>query len=88
MSEWDIPDLVRATAKVNGSLALVTALNLARYLFGEPKAGTIAAAFPRSVFTDLAARLITPAMVLDAQSRVHSRASWRRKIFRECIARK
>ena len=88
LPEKDIPNLVRASAKVNGSLALITALNLARHLFGEPKAGTIAAAFPRSVFTDLAARLITPAMVLDAQSRVHSRASWRRKIFRECIARK
>jgi hypothetical protein len=88
LPEKDIPNLVRATRKINGCLALVTALNLAQHLFGEPKAGTIAGAFRRSVFMDFAGQLITPRMVLDAQSSVHSRASWRRKLFREFLARK
>ena len=87
LPESDIPKLVRAAGKVNGSLALITALNLAQRLFSEPKAGSIAGALPRSAFTGLAARLITPRMALDAQSSVHSRASWRRKLFRECLAR-
>jgi len=77
---------LRDVAKRCGlTFAIVAALDLAGRTFDDPSCRSLLAELAPRSFARVASRLLSPALVLDAQSERRPIASWRRKIFRQAL---
>ena len=83
----NVDRLVRVAGHMGGSAAIQTALDLTAELFNEPSARLLADAFRAVPWRRLRTRLVSPPVVLRAQTRNGGRDSWRRRALREIIRR-
>lgn len=79
---------LRACGRRSGVLpALVTAIDLAGRTFSEPRCAELAQALDPALGRRWHRLLITPELVLAAQSRDRARGSWRRNLYRQMLKR-
>jgi hypothetical protein len=81
----DIDRLIDVATHTGSSAAVQTALDLTADLFNEPCAAQLADAFRTTPWRRFRRRLVSPSVVLRAQSRNGGRDSWRRRALREAI---
>lgn len=82
------PALLRASAERSGVLgALVTAIELAGRTFSEPRCTELAQALDPALGRLWHRFLLTPELVLAAQSQDRARGSWRRNLYRQVLKR-
>jgi hypothetical protein len=65
--------------------AVIAALDLAGRTFGEPSCTEIVRSLVPRAFESMASRLLSPRVVIAAQSAERSIMSWRRKAFRQAM---
>ena len=81
----DVSRLRRAALRSGVMLPLVAALDLAGRAFGAQEALGLARQLDSSIVTRMAGRLLSPQLVITAQSETRNRGSWRRKTFRQLL---
>ena len=83
----DANRLARAARATGSTVALQSALDLTARLFNEASARDLADALSPAPWRRMRRSLVSPAVVLRAQTRIGGRDSWRRRALREIIRR-
>jgi hypothetical protein len=81
----DVKHLRDVSDRCGLTFAIVAALSLAARMFDDPSCRSLLEELAPQTFDRAASRLLSPALVIGAQSRQRSLASWRRKIFRQAL---
>jgi hypothetical protein len=81
----DVERLGRISQRCGLTFAIVAALDLAGRMFDDAHCRALLAKLAPGRFDRVASRLLSPALVIGAQSQRRSLASWRRKMFRQVL---
>ncbi len=81
----DVERLRRVSRRSGVLFAVVTAIELAGRTFGEPRCSDLARRLDPAHARCWRRLLVTPYVVMAAQTRERVRGSWRRKLYRQCL---